>query len=270
MADPLVVDNGDRLTGIIDRKKVSIVAGGGRGIGKEVAQQLSILDHKVVVLDFPEPSDLGVYKSGSILISEYSAFGVDLRDAKATAICAQEINAQYGPIDTLSITVGAIDGGRNFLELSDTEIVEAVTNNLTAVHNCITAFVPYLTTDPWSNPFSRSIVALTSVASIKALRGLASYSAAKGGLRSYLMVAAVELSDIEIRLNIVAPGSTRGAMLDASSDLYGLSSSDEFATHHLSKRIIEADEVAQAILSLHQNPSMVASELVIDGGMVRS
>ncbi|MDA8025185.1 MAG: SDR family NAD(P)-dependent oxidoreductase [Actinomycetota bacterium] len=251
-------------------KKVSVVAGGGRGIGASVAQFLAKLEHEVIVLDFPKPIDFGIYESGSIEGTNHHALGVDLRDMDATKRCAEEVVNTFGKVDTLTITAGAIDGGGSFLELDDLGIIDAVTKNVISVHNCIKAFVPHLAPTSWTKPHTRSIVALTSVASIKPLRGLASYSAAKGGVRSYLMVAAVELSDMQVRLNIVAPGSTRGAMLDASRDLYHLSSSDEFATHHLSKRIIEADEIAMAIMALHENPAMIAAEVVVDGGMSRA
>lgn len=251
-------------------KKVSIVAGGGRGIGASVAQFLAGLEHEVIVLDFPKSINFGIYESGSIEGTNHHALGVDLRDTDATKRCAEEVFDKFGEVDTLTITAGAIDGGRSFLELDDSAIIDAVTKNVIAVHNCIKAFVPHLTKASWTKPHTRSIVALTSVASIKPLRGLASYSVAKGGVRSYLMVAAVELSDVQVRLNVVAPGSTRGAMLDASRDLYHLSSSDEFATHHLSKRIVEADEIAMAIMALHENPAMIAAEVVVDGGMTRA
>ncbi|MDA8197645.1 MAG: SDR family oxidoreductase [Actinomycetota bacterium] len=251
-------------------KKVSVVAGGGRGIGATVASQLSELGHEVIVLDFPEPVDLGKYQSGSILESSHPSFGLDLRDEVALQGCTKAIFDRFGEIDTLTITAGAIDGGTSALNLCGEEILESFSRNVLPIHNCIRAFASIMTNDSWNNPFTRSIVALTSVASIKALRGLAAYSTAKAGLRGYLMVTALELSDIELRLNVVVPGSTRGAMLDASRDLYRLQSSDEFAIHHLSKRIIEREEVAEAIISLHRNTAMIASEVVVDGGMAHS
>lgn len=247
-----------------------MVAGGGRGIGANVAQLMAEIGHEVVVLDFPKPINFGIYESGSIAGTTFAALGVDLRDEDAVRNCAKEIYSNFGSIDTVTITAGAIRGGGSFFELEMEQLQDAVTKNIAPVHNCISSLLPYLTDSSWALPSTRSIVALTSVASIKALRGLAAYSAAKGGLRSYLQVAALELSDQQVRLNIVAPGSTRGAMLEASRDLYNLSSSDEFSIHHLSKRIIEVNEVASAVLLLHQNPAMVASEVVVDGGMTRT
>ena len=259
----------ERSTNKSSSKKVSVVAGGGRGIGASVAQLLANLGHEVIVLDFPKPTDFGIYESGSIEGSKHHAIGLDLRDFNAAKKCANEVFDQFGEVDTLTITAGAIDGGSSFLELDGSTVIDAVTKNVISVHNCIKAFVPHLANTSWTKPHTRSVVALSSVASIKPLRGLASYSVAKGGVRSYLMVAAVELSDIQVRLNVVAPGSTRGAMLDASRDLYQLSSSDEFATHHLSKRIIEPEEIAMAVVALHENPAMIGAEVVVDGGMSR-
>lgn len=59
-----------------------------------------------------------------------------------------------------------------------------------------------------------------------------------------------ELGEYNITANMVAPGSTTGAMLEASATFYDLDSPMTFAVHHPLRRLVEPDQVAALLRRL--------------------
>ena len=80
---------------------------------------------------------------------------------------------------------------------------------------------------------------------------------------------AAELGDEGITANVVAPGSTATAMLDASAAVYGLDEPAAFAVHHLQHRIIDPDEVAATLQWLcgPGSSAITGAVLPVDAGM---
>jgi len=81
--------------------------------------------------------------------------------------------------------------------------------------------------------------------------------------------AAVELAPLHITVNAVSPGSTRTAILDASTQIYGLRSREEFADQQPLGRLIDPSEVATAIswLCSPAASAITGVNLAVDGGM---
>jgi NAD(P)-dependent dehydrogenase (short-subunit alcohol dehydrogenase family) len=72
-----------------------------------------------------------------------------------------------------------------------------------------------------------------------------------------------------ITANAVAPGSTAGAMLDASAALYELSDPAEFARHHMLPRLLSPEEPAALIAWLcgPGSSGITGAVLPVDAGM---
>jgi NAD(P)-dependent dehydrogenase (short-subunit alcohol dehydrogenase family) len=97
---------------------------------------------------------------------------------------------------------------------------------------------------------------------------LAAYTAAKHGVEGLVRSLAAELAPHGITANVVAPGSTTTAMLEASAAVYGLDDVTEFASHQLG-RLVEPDEVA-AVLAWLCGPDSAAitgAVVPVDAGM---
>jgi NAD(P)-dependent dehydrogenase (short-subunit alcohol dehydrogenase family) len=98
---------------------------------------------------------------------------------------------------------------------------------------------------------------------------LAAYTAAKHGVVGLVRSLAAELGPEEITANVVAPGSTTTAMLDASAAVYDLGGTAEFATHHLLDRLLDPAEVAALVQWLcgAAASGVTGAVLPVDAGM---
>ncbi len=83
---------------------------------------------------------------------------------------------------------------------------------------------------------------------------------------------AADLAGSGITANAVCPGSTRGAMLDASAAVYGLASAEEFAGQQLVERLLDPAEIADLIawLCSPDSAGVTGAALPVDGGMTTS
>jgi NAD(P)-dependent dehydrogenase (short-subunit alcohol dehydrogenase family) len=112
-------------------------------------------------------------------------------------------------------------------------------------------------------------VAVSSAAALRAMPMLAAYSAAKSAALAYVRAMAADLAGTGVTANIVCPGSTRGAMLDASAAIYDLPAQDTFAGQALLRRLLEPDEVAAAItwLCSPDSGALTGTVIPVDGGL---
>ena len=99
-----------------------------------------------------------------------------------------------------------------------------------------------------ASPGPRRFVAVASAAGTLGLPRLGVYAAAKHGVIGLVRSLAADLSGTGATANVVAPGSTRSALLDASADVYGLESPEDFVMHQQPLgRLIEPGEAAALI-----------------------
>jgi NAD(P)-dependent dehydrogenase (short-subunit alcohol dehydrogenase family) len=113
------------------------------------------------------------------------------------------------------------------------------------------------------------IVAVASAAGRTGLFHLAAYSAAKHAVVGLIRGAAMDLAPFGVTVNAVSPGSTRTAILEASAAVYGLASSEEFASPQPLGRLLEPTEVASSIawLCSPAASAITGADVAVDGGM---
>ncbi len=112
-------------------------------------------------------------------------------------------------------------------------------------------------------------VAIASAAALRAMPQLAAYSAAKAAAVAFIRALAGDLAGTGVSANAVCPGSTRGVMLAASAEVYDLSGQEEFASQHLIRRLIEPNEIAEAVVWLcgPAASALTGAVLPVDGGL---
>ena len=261
--------------------RVAVVTGAARGMGAATARRLAERGFTVALIDLPlEPEGRVAELPGPYLPAHSSdldvaaaacegrgeAHAADVRDAEALGRAIDAVVDRHGRIDVAVAAAGAIAGGAPTWETTD-EVWQAMIDvNLTGVFNLARAAVPHLLDAPL--PRDGRFVAIASAAAHHGLAELAAYSAAKHGVAGLVKALAAELGASGITANAVAPGSTRGPMLDASAAIYGMDDADAFAGLARIERLIDPDEIAATIewLCVDAPGSITGTVVDVDGG----
>lgn len=112
-----------------------------------------------------------------------------------------------------------------------------------------------------------SMVAISSVSSLKGLKSKTAYCAAKAGLDAAVRCMAAELGDRKIRVNSILKGWVSSDMkLDFIQNNMDLNKNDDFSRQFLG--VIEPEEIAETVCFLLSDSarSITGTSLVLDGG----
>ena len=247
--------------------RVAMVTGAASGLGACCAQRLAALGAAVGCLDAASGvSEIAAEIEGDGGRAE--AVVCDVTDPEAVDTAAAELESRLGPasIAVLGAGVKASATPVAELELADWDRVVAV--NLTGVFLSMRAAIGQL-----RRAGGGSIVVIASAAGLEVGPGYAAYYASKHGAVGLMKTAANELAGDGIRVNAVCPGWVDTPMFDAEVAELGWDRERgiaEFAGDHLIKRLIEPDEIADAVLWLASpRAAMVTGvALPVDGGLL--
>jgi NAD(P)-dependent dehydrogenase (short-subunit alcohol dehydrogenase family) len=242
--------------------KVTIVAGGGTGIGRATAELFASEGARVVIFG-RRPAPLAetvtaISQAGGVA----SAVSGDVGSEADVAKLVGTARAEYGGVDVL-VNSAAVRLRSALLEISAADFAEVLRINL------VGAFVLTKTVAPLMRERGRgSIIHIGSALGTVAAPDFSPYVASKGGLNQLARAAAVELIQDEIRVNVVAPGTIDTAI--------GMGV-PEFRRHLLKHRIPigragHVDDIAQACLYLASDASRYVTGAIIpiDGGWTAS
>lgn len=195
--------------------RVAIVTGAGRGLGREYAKLLAAHGAKVVV------NDLGVSASGEgadntpaqQVVDEIKAAGGqaianynDVSDWKAAKALIDTAIAAFGGLDVLINNAGILRD-RMLVNMTEEEWDVVVKVNLKG-----TAAPAHHAAVYWRDlskktgaPLDVRIINTSSASGIYGNVGQTNYGSAKGGIATFTITAALELSRYGITVNAIAP-----------------------------------------------------------------
>jgi SDR family mycofactocin-dependent oxidoreductase len=255
-------------------RPVALITGAARGMGAATAARLADEGWDLVLFDRAEDDPALGYPLATAdelaAVAERTggvAVQGDVRDQAALDGAVGLATERFGGLDAAVAVAGCVVGGPTAWETGDDAWDANLGINLVGVHRLARAAVPALLARP--DPRRSRFVAVSSAAGTRGLPQLAAYVAAKHGVIGYVRSLAVELGPHGVTANVVAPGSTRTTMLDASARVYGLASVDDFAVHHPLGRLLEPEEVAAAIAWLCGEGAggVTGAVLPVDAGM---
>ena len=198
----------------IDGKTV-IVTGGGGGIGAPTCMRFAQEGARVVVMDVnaaaAQETVQKIQNSGGQAI----ACAVDLRDAAKTAGEIALIEKDFGEIDILVNGVGW-DVFTPFLKSGPDFWTKIIDINLRSVLNVTHPVLASMVTRR-----SGKIVSLASDAARGGSSGESVYAACKAGIIAFSKTLAREHARHGISVNVVCPGVTETAMLEAFMEEVG-------------------------------------------------
>lgn len=264
----------------LPRSRVALVTGAARGIGAAAARRLAAdswclalvdvaADDPVLSYRLPRPDDLEAVAEACRSGGAPAVLTVigDVRDQSALDGAVGRCRDELGGLDAAVAVAGAIGGGAPAWETPDDLFAAMVGINLTGVFRLVKAAVPELLRRP--SPRRGRVVAVASAGAVVGLPQLAAYVASKHAVVGLIRSVAAELGPHGVTANVVAPGSTRTEMLAASAALYGLADEEEFAVHHLDPRLLDPEEIAEAVAWLCSSGSsgVTGAVLPVDAGM---
>jgi len=226
-------------------RKVVIVTGAAKGIGRATAEQFASHGARVAMLDINREevnaAARAIDPSGKIVLAAACDVAIRGDVEQSVDACARA----FGGIDVVVNNAG-IHFARAVDEYTDQEWDRILGVNLKGAFYVIRAALPSL---------RRSKGSIVSVSSMTGLVGQtkgAAYVASKGALVSMTKALALELAADGIRVNCVCPAGVDTPLMrqwaatlpDPESVLRGQ------AAMHLLDRMASADEIASAILFL--------------------
>jgi len=247
--------------------RVAIVTGGGRGIGKAIAQGFAKAGAKVAItsrkINDLEATAAEIEAFGGV------AFPVQSHLGKMEEIdkMVKTVAAKFGRIDILVNNAGASPAMGSVLE-SDERLWETIMNlNLRGLY-----FTSQAVARIMKEQGKGKIINIASVDGFKPEPGVSVYSVSKAGVRMITKAFAMELAPFNIQVNTIAPGAITTKMLD--SHWFHLPPEEakerKAAMAKLTPmgRVGDADEIAGAAVYLASDASSytTGAEIVVDGG----
>jgi len=238
-------------------KKVAIVTGASRGIGKATALELARAGYTVII------NYAGNVDAANKTVEEIKALGVESEAYKFDVSKSEEVNEsiakifeKYGRIDVLVNNAG-ITRDDLFIRMDEEKWTAVINTNLNSAYYVSKPVVKIM-----MKQRSGSIVNTTSVVGLYGNPGQANYSAAKAGLVGLTKTLAKELGSRSIRVNAVAPGFIQ---TDMTKDL----DTSKFTDFIPLKRLGSADDIAKAIKFLAVDADYVTGQVLqVDGGLI--
>jgi len=184
-----------------DQKKVAVVTGGGKGIGRAICLEFARSRYHVII---NYKSDKASAEETLSLIEEEGRHGhlwrFDVSENKETKDAIDRITARFGTIDVLVNNAG-ITGDGLFVMMSENKWDSVLDTTLKGFYNVTKPVLKRMMSQKRG-----AIVSISSVTGLAGNKGQANYSAAKAGLIGASRSVALEVAKLGIRVNIVAPG----------------------------------------------------------------
>ena len=224
-------------------RRVALVTGGARGIGRAVAARLAADGWRVVVADCEGAKDV----PGRLVEA-------DVADEAAVGRLVEGIAQAEGRLDALVCNAGFMIR-KPIRELSLGEWNAVLGTNLTS------AFLLARAAEAMLRPARGAIVTIASTRAHQSEANTESYSASKGGLMALTHALAISLGP-EVRVNCVSPGwiDTKGEALRP-----------EDHAQHPAGRVGRPEDVAALVAWLvgPESGFVTGAEFLSDGGMTR-
>lgn len=239
---------------------VTLVTGGGSGIGRASAEAFAASGAKVVVADISE-------KGGNETVEAIRSAGgdaeyqkVDVSDEEGVVALIDGIVSLHGRLDIAHNNAGIEAPTVPLAELDSADWRHVIDVDLTSVFYCLKAEIRAMLKTGGGN--------IVNTASASGLIGgymLACYTAAKHGVVGLTKAAAMDYAAHNIRINAICPGLIDTPFIAALPD----PAIDRLLLGTPMNRMGRAEEMAQAVMWLCSDSSsyMLGHPLSVDGGV---
>lgn len=247
---------------------ISVVTGAGQGVGRATAIKLSEAGHRVVLVgrDAAKLERVATELEGPTL-----CVAADLTVPSDVERVFATVEASWGPPTVLVASAGS-SLAASITETTDEQWQQMLESNLTSPFRCIRRALPAMIEQRWGR-----IVVIASVVAKRGERHVSAYSASKHGVLGLVRAAAAEVARTGVTVNAICPGYVDTPMTQTTiaqmSDRLGIDADEAeamLAGRQPIARLIQADEVAAAVLACVDNGAINGQGINVDGGAVQS
>jgi 3-oxoacyl-[acyl-carrier protein] reductase len=244
-----------------DTKRVVVVTGGSRGIGRAVALRFAEEAPKLFIVHY-DPDDKAAQETCTVLADrgvEADSYRVDVSSFKEVEDLFKEILSKAGKVDVLVNNAG-ITRDNLMMRMSEDEWDSVIRVNLKSVFNCTQAV-----TRSMLKKRSGCIINISSVVGLIGNAGQSNYSASKAGILGFTKTVAREVAPRGVTVNAVAPGFIDTEMTASLPEKVRESFLDQIPL----KRIGRPEDVAEAVywLSLPSAAYITGQTIHVNGGL---
>jgi 3-oxoacyl-[acyl-carrier protein] reductase len=243
-------------------KKVALITGGARGIGKKIAEKFARNGYNIVINYVSEKTDVNKLESdlsqnGKV---EVLCIKCDVTDFNSCQEMVKEAVDKFGKIDVLINNAG-ITKDNLLMRMKEEDFDKVINVNLKGTFNMTKNVISYM-----MKKRSGRIVNISSVVGVSGNSGQANYAASKAGIIGFTKSVAKELASRNILANAVAPGFIETDMTDVLSE----SVKESIYSQIPLKKMGKPEEVANAVyfLGSDENTYITGQVLNVDGGMI--
>lgn len=243
----------------MDERKIAIITGASRGIGRATAVELARTGYYVVInYNSNEAAARETLAQVQAAGSDGEIQKFDVANAEEVKEAVAKIAAAHKRIDALVNNAGVTADGL-FMMMGDEEWLKVINTTLNGFFNV---------TKPVLREMVRkkrgSIVTVSSVSAEMPNRGQANYAAAKAGVTAATRSLSKEVARFGIRVNVVAPGPVETDMLKSMPmDESMIKAAIPMA------RVGKPEEIARVIRFLcSEDASYITGQVItVNGGM---
>lgn len=241
-------------------KKVALVTGASRGIGRQIGLTLA-KEGMFVILNYCGSES----RAGEVLEDIRKAGGdgaiyqCNVADYQQTEKMIKDLIKTYGHVDVLVNNAG-ITRDNLILRMSEEEFDSVLETNLKGCFNTIRHLSRY-----FLKQRSGKIINIASVSGVLGNAGQANYAASKAGIIGLTKTIARELASRGITVNAVAPGFVNTEMTQVLSEQVKKAAVEQIPLG----RFGEAEDIANAVAFLASEKAdyITGQVICVDGGM---
>ena len=241
------------------KRKVALVTGSSRGIGRAIAIDLARQDIDVIV-NYAMRKDAAAEVVSEInkLGKQAMAFRADVANLNEVEAMISQVLQHFGKIDILVNNAGLHRARRvHKLPVDDWDMV--LNSHLKGAFHCCKLVVPSMLKEKWGR-----IISISSFVGLKGWAGDTAYASAKAGLIGFTKALAKEVANDGITANVVAPGFIETDMTAALTQ----NSRDMMRDLTPIGRFVLSEEVAEVVIFLAtRGASITGTVIPVDGGI---
>lgn len=238
------------------KKKISLVTGANRGIGKAIAQKL--LEKNVIVIGTATQLE-GVEKIKKYLNGQGLGIQLNVCDPTSIKLCLEKIKKIFGSINILINNAG-ITQDNLLIKMKENQWNSVINTNLTGTYRISKEVIPGMLKKNYGR-----IINIGSVSGFIGNPGQTNYSASKFGLIGFTHSLSREVAKRGITVNMICPGFIDTDMTHILSEKH----KEKILSYIPINRFGSTQDVAHAAIFLASDEaSYITGETIhVNGGM---